>query len=284
MNETKIGNYECIATNAHGVATQGVDLRLCEVPYFLEHLKETHVCARKNGKLHCVVSGLPCPQIRLFKDWHPSPKSFTSVQLDANTVSVTILFEDTLLRDEGLWSVVATNHAGSTHSSCTLRVHEDENAYNWLNYGVRPRVLRVKKSDPNDYYHFGSIIGRGTQGVHYHVVETRTGTAWSAKKMVINEGNSLHRHMIESEIENWACVNSPYVVRLYDGYFDNRTFVLVNELCNGGDLFGYLVYELEDFDEGVVRGFVEQVLRGVRDLHEMKLWVCGLQVSVCFFC
>lgn len=85
--------------------------------------------------------------------------------------------------------------------------------------------------------------------------------------------------MIETEIENWANVNSPHVVRLYDGFFDNRTFVLVNELCNGGDLFGHLIYELEDFDEGVVRRFLYQIASGLRDLHEQKLWVCGLQVG-----
>lgn len=194
MNDGKVGVYECIATNPHGVATQAVNLRLCEHPWFLEHLRETHVCARKNGKLHCIVHGIPSPSIRLFKDWHVCGKQFQVVQVDEHTVSVTVLFEDTLLRDEGLYSIVATNHAGSAHSSAMVRIYEDEGAYGWASYGVRPRVLRLRKSDPNDYYHFGEVIGRGTQGVHYHVVETRTGAAWAAKRMVINnEANSLHR-------------------------------------------------------------------------------------------
>ncbi|ODM95048.1 Muscle M-line assembly protein unc-89 [Orchesella cincta] len=277
MNEQKIGCYECIATNSHGISTQPIELRLTDIPRFLEHLKETHVCARKNGRIHCVVTGIPCPTIRLYKDWNATPRPFQQVQIDENTVSVTVLFEDTLLRDEGMYSIVATNHAGSTHSSALVRIHEDETSYNWNSYGVRPRVLRLRKTDPDEFYHFGNLIGRGTQGTHYHVVETRTGTAWAAKRMLIDESNSLHRHMIETEIENWACVNSPHVVRLYDGFFDNRTFTLINELCTGGDLFGYLIYELEDFDENTVKGFVEQILKGVRDLHETKLWHCSLQ-------
>lgn len=82
---------------------------------------------------------------------------------------------DAINRDVGLYSITASNVAGSVSHSIMVHVEEDERRY-WDQTYLRPKPVRPHKEMPlAETYDLGDELGRGTQGITYHAVERSTG-------------------------------------------------------------------------------------------------------------
>ena len=81
---------------------------------------------------------------------------------------------DVITKDEGLFSVVARNPAGSITSSAMVHVEENEEEHAYLTYR-RGRNVKPREKDFSKFYDLGDELGRGTQGISYHSVERATG-------------------------------------------------------------------------------------------------------------
>lgn len=79
------------------------------------------------------------------------------------------------MKDEGLYSISASNIAGSISTS--VYVHIDESDYNDYDTTVdgKKRNVSSRSKKFKDLYDLGDELGRGTQGVVYHAVERDTG-------------------------------------------------------------------------------------------------------------
>jgi hypothetical protein len=89
----------------------------------------------------------------------------------------------------GLYSIVATNVAGSVHSSAMIHVEESELDYYFLS-NLKGKDIRFRNLNVRNYYDYGDEIGRGTQGVHHHVVERASG---KLRRVVYSDKFFMHK-------------------------------------------------------------------------------------------
>lgn len=180
MSDEMEGCYECEAKNSLGIARQQVYLRRADHPRFITRPQEVYGMVHRSVKLSARIYGIPVPDIKVYKDWHLMPlTSETRIKLqtldvDAHTIDVVISIEEVMMRDEGLYSIVATNVAGFVHSSAMIHVEEMEADYYFKGYH-KGKDVRFRNINIRNYYDFGDEIGRGTQAVHHHVVERASG-------------------------------------------------------------------------------------------------------------
>ena len=74
----------------------------------------------------------------------------------------TLWFADYITKDEGLYTVTASNLCGSISYSVIVRILEDEQEYDWMVYRRSKQIVpRTKGFDK--FYHTCEEIGRGTQ-------------------------------------------------------------------------------------------------------------------------
>lgn len=241
MLDRDAGVYEAVATNAHGEARQRVKLLIAEHPRFIERPEESVFVTRKPGRLQCRITGYPECEIKWYKDWQPlAPSSRIKLQQilpDTYFISIT----DIITKDEGLYSVVARNPAGSVSASAMVHVEESEDEYAFRSY-QRGRNVKPKSSDVGrvfgDHYDLGDELGRGTQGVVYHAVERSTGMSYAAKIMTGNTPELKSR--MGSEMDAMNQLHHPRLIRLHDAYETKDSMTLVTELAGGGDLIDSL--------------------------------------------
>ena len=78
----------------------------------------------------------------------------------------TLWFADYITKDEGLYTVTASNLCGSISYSVIVRILEDEQEYDWMVYRRSKQIVpRTKGFDK--FYHTCEEIGRGTQVIFW---------------------------------------------------------------------------------------------------------------------
>lgn len=149
-----------------------------------------------------------------------------------------MVISDTIVKDEGLYSVSARNVAGSISCSVMLHVEENEHEYGYRTYkrktDIRPRHDKLFE----EFYDLGDELGRGTQGVTYHAVERSTGRNYAAKIM---HGRGELRPYMYNEIEIMNNLNHRKLLRLHDAYETDKSVSLIMELYPSTKTFS-LVY------------------------------------------
>ena len=126
MLDRDVGWYEAVAKNEHGEARQKVRLEIGELPYFIRRPEESYILLRESGVLTARIYGVPNPEIKWYKDWQPltSSSRIKIEKKDSDTYTLTI--NDAISKDAGLYSISATNFAGTVSSSAMIHIEENE--------------------------------------------------------------------------------------------------------------------------------------------------------------
>ncbi|XP_017890129.1 obscurin isoform X5 [Ceratina calcarata] len=275
MLERDEGIYEAVATNEHGEARQKVRLQIAEYPTFIQRPEEAIVMIRRTGQLMARVTGVPFPEIKWYKDWKPLTSS-SRIRIEFHEPDTTILIiNDTIVKDEGLYSVSARNVAGSISCSVMLHVEENEMEYGYRTYR-RKSDIRPRRDRPySDLYDLGDELGRGTQGVTYHAVERSTGKNYAAKIM---HGKGELRPFMYNEIDIMNDLNHRKLLRLHDAYETDVSVTLVMELAAGGDLVDTLTKQAY-YTESEIAGYIRQLLWGLDYMHNNHYAHLGLTLG-----
>ncbi|KAI5632857.1 immunoglobulin i-set domain-containing protein [Phthorimaea operculella] len=275
MMDRDAGWYEAVATNEHGQARQRVRLELAEYPTFIKRPEETVALQRRQVRIEARVTGVPYPEIRWYKDWQPlAASSRTKIQFIEPDTTVLII-NDCMTRDEGLYSVSARNVAGAVSSSAMLHIEETEHEYSDR---IREHPPRVKPSTKpfGDFYDLGDELGRGVQGVVYHAAERLTGRNYAAKIM---HGHSALKPFMKNELDIMNILNDRHLIRLHDAYEHEHTVALVTELASGGELVRDRLLRSQGYSEREIAGYIRQLLRGIRYMHENSVAHLGLTIG-----
>lgn len=126
MLDRDVGTYEAVARNEHGEARQRVRLEISEHPVFIQRPEESYVMLQNNVTLTARVFGVPSPEIKWYKDWQPLANSSRIKIQETASGTHTLTISDAIFRDEGLYSISATNVAGTASSSAMIHVEENE--------------------------------------------------------------------------------------------------------------------------------------------------------------
>ncbi|CAG0879559.1 unnamed protein product [Cyprideis torosa] len=274
MLERDVGLYECIATNEHGKASQRVDVALAEHPKFLTQLTETHALARDSFRLECHLVGVPYPDVKWFKDWQPIAASnrikVEELILWNEPDRCTLVVNDCIAKDAGLYSCTGTNMAGTASTSCSVYIEEDVKDYDWKTY-KKPYPFSSYKRPLRDLYDLGKELGRGTQGIIQHAVERSTGQTFAAKSM---KGFD-HFHDMENEAKIMQGLTHPHLCRLFDLFDEGDVMTLVTDIGGGGDLFEWISNQ-PHVNEYEIAHFIRQVLEGLKHMHDREIAHLGL--------
>lgn len=121
--------YSCVATNVAGTSQTTANLIVKELPpqisfqppSFTKYLQNGYANEKSTFEFNCVVSGLPLPTVQWFKngicvDNHPN------YNITFNNGSSSLSIQEVDMSDQGVFSVRATNQAGSVECSGILSV------------------------------------------------------------------------------------------------------------------------------------------------------------------
>ena len=128
------GTYECFARNESGEASQPVLMLLAQPPEFIRAPTDVNLIGVNGGKIECQIFGVPQPEVKWYKDFNPHRENFRVQAYHYAPDVYTMFFEDYITRDEGLYTVVASNQCGSISHSVIVRIMEDEQEYDWMTY------------------------------------------------------------------------------------------------------------------------------------------------------
>ena len=255
MLDRDVGFYEAVATNEHGEARQRVKLEIAEHPRFIERLQESIFLTRKTGRLQCRISGYPEMEVKWYKDWMPlMPSNRIKIQHIMPDTCVLVI-NDAIVKDEGLYSVVARNPAGAISGSAMVHIEEVEDEYAYQTYS-RGRNLKIRDKGFDDNYDIGDELGRGTQGIINHCIERSTGRSYASKRMT---GTGDLRVRMREEFDIMNQLHHRRLIRLNDAYETNRSMTLVTELAGGGELVDVLTRR-HYITEGEIAGYIRQVI------------------------
>lgn len=295
MLDRDVGFYEAVAINEHGEARQRVRLEIAEAPCFIRRPDIEYVMVRNKVRFDARITGVPYPEIKWYKDWKPLANSsrikvilFPCYQTTQN-LKQTFLFKqiqwmepdtailiinDSIFKDEGLYSVSARNVAGSISASAMLHVEENDLEYNIRTY-QNPNPIKLRKKPYSELYDIGDELGRGTSGITYHAVERLNGRNYAAKIM---HGRGDFRPMMYNEWEMMNQLHHRRLISLHDAYEHEDSLTLIIELAAGGELVKDYLLKTDYYTESDIAGFIRQTLQGIQYMHERGIGHMGLNV------
>lgn len=83
-------------------------------------------------------------------------------------------------------------------------------------------------------------------------------------------GNEASR-LVENELKNLRIIRSPNVIKLVKHFRTHQRIYILTEACNGGDLEQFLKLRGGRLDECETRLIMSQLMRGMRDLHDLRI-------------
>jgi len=139
-----------------------------------------------------------------------------------------------------------------------------------------------KTSSISVHYEIGQQLGEpGQFGVAKLCTRKSDGSKFAVK--IIDKAKFLYSNNVEQvfdsmreEIEVLRSLDHENIVKLYEVYENKLELFLVQELCNGGELF-HRITELGRYTERDAASVLIQIFRGLAHMHEKNIAHCDLK-------
>jgi len=165
---------------------------------------------------------------------------------------------------------------GCCHASGELQENELESGEG----EQKPRLSAISFNSSNfvstyegsilDLYNLQSIIGQGAFGKVYVGVSRLNGMRRAIKALDRSALTSESRDRIRREIEILKELDHPNIIRIIEVVEDERHINIVQELCQGGELFDRIVKN-KRFSEDLAAGYMRQILSAVTHCHKASI-------------
>ncbi|XP_021711423.1 death-associated protein kinase related isoform X2 [Aedes aegypti] len=132
------------------------------------------------------------------------------------------------------------------------------------------REVQIERGvDAKQLYELSTEIGRGKFGVVHVCKEKSTGTRLAAKFIqIVKKGD---RRNIEREVHMMNVLRHPKIAQLYGAYEFDRTFCMVMELVEGGELFDRVLDEKFILTEKACSIFMRQICDAIGYIHSNNI-------------
>ena len=101
----------------------------------------------------------------------------------------------------------------------------------------KSNFIRMKTKSLFDEYEIKEKLGEGAYGAVYKVQQRTTSFLRAVKAIKRKHVDSTS---FSNEIGVLKTVDYPNIIKLFDCYYDNNYYYMVEEYCSGGDLFDYI--------------------------------------------
>ena len=120
-------------------------------------------------------------------------------------------------------------------------------------------------------YYFGDYLGSGAFSSVYKAKNIQTNNQVAIKIFPKSSlKNRKDQERFQQEIDSMAYFNSPYIVKLNDFLWDDTNFYLIMDLCEGGELYDYIL-ENDRIDEKSAATIFKQVIAAISYSHANKI-------------
>ena len=122
----------------------------------------------------------------------------------------------------------------------------------------------------------GKQLGKGVFGSVYLVTRKMDGNIYAMKSVNIGKLNKKEKESALNEIRILASLSHPNIIGYKEAFFDeySNTLNIVMEYAEEGDLEQKIKYNLRkrlNFDESTIWGWIIQLLKGIKYLHDNKI-------------
>ena len=154
---------------------------------------------------------------------------------------------------------------GETKTGCIGSIITKEKK---INFKIdKSDFVRMKDRCLFDEYDLIKKLGEGAYGCVYKIQQKTTNYLRAVKAL-------KRKHVDEAEFTNeislLKTLDHPNIIKLFDCYYDNRYYYMVEEYCSGGDLFDYIQKE-KFFTEKKASIIFNQLLSAVNHLHKKNI-------------
>ena len=181
-----------------------------------------------------------------------------------------LIINDVLPRDAGLYTCEARNAAGT--ALCTITVQVEQLSTVYTDTDVYVRRIRPKRKRLADFYDLQEEIMRGTQGVVKRVVEKSSGKTFAAK---ISFAEQKHFPMLENELHLLNELNHQNIISVHDAFEGTKSMTVIMDYARGGNVINRLANR-KSYTERQVAAIIRQVTDALNHMHNKD--ICHLGV------
>lgn len=137
-----------------------------------------------------------------------------------------------------------------------------------------PRPITFHRSDVRDYYTIGKKIGSGTYGKVYIATRQSDGILFALKRVAkrnpFQNETKIHDDIL-FEIDLLNHLMHPNIVNLVDFYSSRRSYDIVTDICEGGELFDAITDDSMPVTRADVQSIANDMLSALRYCHEQQV-------------
>uniref|UniRef100_A0A1I8ENE3 Uncharacterized protein n=1 Tax=Wuchereria bancrofti TaxID=6293 RepID=A0A1I8ENE3_WUCBA len=276
FSKENVGQYQCIATNQYGEAQQNIQVLLGARPKFIQPLINKVIPNSKPLRLDVRVEGSPFPELKWMKDWRPIVGS-SHVNFVREGSLCSLIINEPLWCDCGIYSVVAINDAGRATTSCSVTIeatiiillnadgdfstmHDIRKEKSRMTLEAR-KVREIYEIDENDEK-------AAAAGATFHVTEISTRKRYLAQLRALDEN-------LARNIEMQNNLDHPNIIQLHQAIMDQGIAVLIYENANRSLLDSLISSPAEKTQhvavERQVQIFIKQLLCALKCMHDRRI-------------
>jgi calcium-dependent protein kinase len=127
--------------------------------------------------------------------------------------------------------------------------------------------IHMKAKSLFEEYEIIQKLGEGSYGCVYKVQHKQTKFIRAVKAI---KKKIVDIISFENEIRILKTVDHPHIIKLFECYYDDNYFYMVEEFCSGGDLFDYIKSQ-KNFSEIKAANILNQILSAINYLHKKQI-------------
>jgi len=196
-------------------------------------------------------------------------KNYNAIYVDPNSISPNINKNSTAnLKNINTSSQESNLKILYNEKLLTFNNNNNENLKKSISLRIdKSNFIIMKTKSLFDEYEIKEKLGEGAYGCVYKVTQKSTNFLRAVKAI---ERKHIDSNSFSNEIAILKTVDHPNIIKLFDCYYDNNFFYMVEEYCSGGDLFDY-IQKIKNFSEKIAATIFNQLLSAINHLHKKNI-------------
>jgi len=196
-------------------------------------------------------------------------KNYNAIYVDPNSISPNINKNSTAnLKNINTSSQESNLKILYNEKLLTFNNNNNENLKKSISLRIdKSNFIIMKTKSLFDEYEIKEKLGEGAYGCVYKVTQKSTNFLRAVKAI---ERKHIDSNSFSNEIAILKTVDHPNIIKLFDCYYDNNFYYMVEEYCSGGDLFDY-IQKIKNFSEKIAATIFNQLLSAINHLHKKNI-------------
>ena len=131
----------------------------------------------------------------------------------------------------------------------------------------KSQFIKMKSKSLFSEYEIQEKLGEGTYGCVYKVLQKTTSFLRAVKAI---KRKNVDSKSFSNEIAVLKTLDHPNIIKLFECYYDNNYYYMVEEYCSGGDLFDY-IQKQKFFSERKAAIIFKQLISAINHLHKKNI-------------